>query len=241
MVANPHATQHPPSCIPIRLTGICGPCSARTGCAGRYVHAARRPACWRKPDDHCRGIMASYGSLPGGGAAFLDKLRLWRSPLATGGRWRLQTSGHTSANWPRNWSADIKRRGRWQVVSLAAEIDGIKAMALQPASRAEVLFGVGVRSLRRDVRHALEVPLQQKQAAGSRTSLTSTSASTGWHRATFASAGTITTNTNQPLMCREVITATRHGERNKVLVVYAKASLDGTTRPLARDRAPNRY
>ena len=36
------------------------------------------------------------------------------------------------------------------------EVDGIKAMALQAASRAEVLFGAGVQISEADVRAALE-------------------------------------------------------------------------------------
>ena len=39
----------------------------------------------------------------------------------------------------------------------ADEVNGVKAMALQPASRAEVLFGVGVQITEADVRAALEV------------------------------------------------------------------------------------
>jgi broad specificity polyphosphatase/5'/3'-nucleotidase SurE len=38
-----------------------------------------------------------------------------------------------------------------------AEVDGVKAMALQPASRAEVLFGAEVQITEADVRAALEV------------------------------------------------------------------------------------
>ena len=67
-----------------------------------------------------------------------------------------------------------------------------------------------------------------KQVVGSRTSLT-TSALNSLASATFVSAGTITHNTNQPLDVLVEVTATPGTvSGNKQLVVYAKASLDGT-------------
>ena len=67
-----------------------------------------------------------------------------------------------------------------------------------------------------------------KQVVGSRTSLT-TSALDSLASATFVSAGTITHNTNQPLDVLLEVTATPGTvSGNKQLVVYAKASLDGT-------------
>ena len=67
-----------------------------------------------------------------------------------------------------------------------------------------------------------------KQVVGSRTSLT-TSALDSLASATFVSAGTITHNTNQPLDVLVEVTATPGTvSGNKQLVVYAKASLDGT-------------
>lgn len=67
-----------------------------------------------------------------------------------------------------------------------------------------------------------------KQVVGSRTSLT-TSALNSLASATFVSAGTITHNTNQPLDVLLEVTATPGTvSGNKQLLVYAKASLDGT-------------
>ena len=67
-----------------------------------------------------------------------------------------------------------------------------------------------------------------KQVVGSRTSLT-TSALNSLASATFVSAGTITHNTNQPLDVLLEVTATPGTvSGNKQLVVYAKASLDGS-------------
>ena len=67
-----------------------------------------------------------------------------------------------------------------------------------------------------------------KQVVGSRTSLT-TSALDSLASATFVSAGTITHNTNQPLDVLLEVTATPGTvSGNKQLLVYAKASLDGS-------------
>jgi len=67
-----------------------------------------------------------------------------------------------------------------------------------------------------------------KQVVGSRTSLT-TSALDSLASATFVSAGTITHNTNQPLDVLVEVTATPGTvSGNKQLLVYAKASLDGS-------------
>ena len=67
-----------------------------------------------------------------------------------------------------------------------------------------------------------------KQVVGSRTLLT-TSALNSLASATFVSAGTITHNTNQPLDVLVEVTATPGTvSGNKQLVVYAKASLDGS-------------
>lgn len=67
-----------------------------------------------------------------------------------------------------------------------------------------------------------------KQVVGTRTSLT-TSALNSLASATFVSAGTITHNTNQPLDVLIEVTATPGTvSGNKQLLVYAKASLDGT-------------
>lgn len=67
-----------------------------------------------------------------------------------------------------------------------------------------------------------------KQVVGTRTALT-TSALNSLASATFVSAGTITHNTNQPLDVLLEVTATPGTvSGNKQLVVYAKASLDGS-------------
>ena len=67
-----------------------------------------------------------------------------------------------------------------------------------------------------------------KQVVGTRTALT-TSALDSLASATFVSAGTITHNTNQPLDVLVEVTATPGTvSGNKQLLVYAKASLDGT-------------
>lgn len=67
-----------------------------------------------------------------------------------------------------------------------------------------------------------------KQVVGTRTALT-TSALNSLASATFVSAGTITHNTNQPIDVMIEVTATPGTvSGNKQLLVYAKASLDGT-------------
>lgn len=67
-----------------------------------------------------------------------------------------------------------------------------------------------------------------KQVVGTRTALT-TSALNSLASATFVSAGTITHNTNQPLDVLLEVTATPGTvSGNKQLLVYAKASLDGS-------------
>lgn len=67
-----------------------------------------------------------------------------------------------------------------------------------------------------------------KQLVGTRTALTTT-ALNSLASATFVSAGTITHNTNQPLDVLIEVTATPGTvSGNKQLLVYAKASLDGS-------------
>lgn len=67
-----------------------------------------------------------------------------------------------------------------------------------------------------------------KQVVGTRTALTTT-ALNSLASATFVSAGTITHNTNQPIDVMVEVTATPGTvSGNKQLVVFAKASLDGT-------------
>lgn len=68
-----------------------------------------------------------------------------------------------------------------------------------------------------------------KQIVGSRTLLTN-SALDSLASATYVSAGTLTHNTNQPLDVMIEVTAVPPGTitSNKQLLVFAKASLDGT-------------
>ena len=67
-----------------------------------------------------------------------------------------------------------------------------------------------------------------KQVVGTRTALTTT-ALNSLASATFVNAGTITHNTNQPIDVLIEVTATPGTvSGNKQLVVFAKASLDGT-------------
>lgn len=67
-----------------------------------------------------------------------------------------------------------------------------------------------------------------KQVVGTRTSLT-TSALNSLASGTYVSAGTLTHNTNQPIDVLIEVTATPGTvSGNKQLLVYAKASLDGT-------------
>jgi len=67
-----------------------------------------------------------------------------------------------------------------------------------------------------------------KQVVGTRTALT-TSALNSLAAGTYVSAGTITHNTNQPIDVMVEVTATPGSVAgNKQLLVYAKASLDGS-------------
>lgn len=104
-----------------------------------------------------RGIMASYGLGPSAGAAFLDKLDALAANVPAI-KWALkflQTEAGIDIGEPATQLMLTSLIGVGGIT--AAEIDGIKAMALQPASRAEVLFGVGVQITEADVRAALEV------------------------------------------------------------------------------------
>ena len=103
-----------------------------------------------------RGIMASYGLGPAAGAAFLDKLEVLASSVPAI-KWAmkfLQTEAGIDVGEPATQIMLTSLIGIGGVTQ--AEVDGIKAMALQPASRAEVLFGVGVQITEADVRAALE-------------------------------------------------------------------------------------
>lgn len=103
-----------------------------------------------------RGIMASYGLGPSAGAAFLDKLDALAANVPAI-KWALkflQTEAGIDIGEPATQLMLTSLIGVGGIT--AAEVNGVKAMALQPASRAEVLFGVGVQITEADVRAALE-------------------------------------------------------------------------------------
>ena len=103
-----------------------------------------------------RGIMASYGLGPSAGAAFLDKLDALAANVPAI-KWALkflQTEAGIDIGEPATQLMLTSLIGVGGIT--ADEVNGVKAMALQPASRAEVLFGVGVQITEADVRAALE-------------------------------------------------------------------------------------
>ncbi len=103
-----------------------------------------------------RGIMASYGLGPTAGAAFLDKLEALAATVPAI-KWAmkfLQTEAGIDAGEPATQVMLTSLIGVGGITQ--AEVDGVKAMALQPSSRAEVLFGAGVQITEADVRAALE-------------------------------------------------------------------------------------
>lgn len=104
-----------------------------------------------------RGIMASYGLGPSAGAAFLDKMEALAANVPAI-KWALkflQTEAGIDIGEPATQLMLTSLIGVGGIT--ADEVNGVKAMALQPASRAEVLFGVGVQITEADVRAALEV------------------------------------------------------------------------------------
>ncbi len=103
-----------------------------------------------------RGIMASYGLGPTAGSAFLDKLEALAATVPAI-KWAmkfLQTEAGIDVGESATQVMLTSLIGVGGITQ--AEVDGVKAMALQPASRAEVLFGVGTRIGEADVRAALE-------------------------------------------------------------------------------------
>lgn len=103
-----------------------------------------------------RGIMASYGLGPVAGAAFLDKLEALASSVPAI-KWAmkfLQTEAGIDVGEPATQGMLTSLIGVGGIN--ANEVNGVNAMALQPASRAEVLFGAGVQITEADVRAALE-------------------------------------------------------------------------------------
>lgn len=103
-----------------------------------------------------RGIMASYGLGPSAGAAFLDKLEVLASSVPAI-KWAmkfLQAEAGIDVGEPATQAMLASLVGVGGVTQ--TEVDGVKAMANQPASRAEVLFGAGSQVTEADVRAALE-------------------------------------------------------------------------------------
>jgi len=103
-----------------------------------------------------RGVMASYGLGPTAGAAFLDKLESLSAgvPAIKWAMKFLQTEAGIDVGEPATQSMLTSLIGVGGIT--ANEVNGVKAMALQPASRAEVLFGAGTQITEADVRAALE-------------------------------------------------------------------------------------
>lgn len=104
-----------------------------------------------------RGIMASYGLGPSAGAAFLDKLEVLSAGVSAI-KWAmkfLQTEAGIDVGEPATQAMLASLVGVGGVTQ--TEVDGVKAMANQPASRAEVLFGAGSQVTEADVRAALEL------------------------------------------------------------------------------------
>lgn len=103
-----------------------------------------------------RGIMASYGLGPSAGAAFMDKLEVLSAGVPTI-KWAmkfLQEESGIDVGEPATQAMLASLVGVGGVTQ--TEVDGVKAMANQPASRAEVLFGAGSQITEADVRAALE-------------------------------------------------------------------------------------
>lgn len=103
-----------------------------------------------------RGIMASFGLGPTAGAAFLDKLDALAANVPAI-KWAikfLQAEAGLDVGEPATQLMLTSLIGVGGITQ--AEVDGVKAMALQPASRAEVLFGAGSQITEADVRAALE-------------------------------------------------------------------------------------
>ena len=104
-----------------------------------------------------RGIMASYGLGPAAGAAFLDKMESLSASVPAI-KWAmkfLQAESGIDVGEPATQAMLTSLVGVGGVTQ--TEVDGVKAMANQPASRAEVLFGAEAQITEADVRAALEV------------------------------------------------------------------------------------
>lgn len=104
-----------------------------------------------------RGIMASYGIGPTQGALFLDKLESLSANIPAL-KWAMKFLQQETGLDVGEPATQIMLTSLIGVGGITqAEVDGVKAMALQPASRAEVLFGSDVIVTEHDVIKAMEV------------------------------------------------------------------------------------
>lgn len=104
-----------------------------------------------------RGIMASYGIGPTQGALFLDKLESLSANIPAL-KWAMKFLQQETGIDVGEPATQIMLTSLIGVGGITqAEIDGVKAMAIQPASRAEVLFGSDVIVTEHDVIKAMEV------------------------------------------------------------------------------------
>lgn len=104
-----------------------------------------------------RGIMASYGIGPTQGALFLDKLESLSANIPAL-KWAMKFLQQETGLDVGEPATQIMLTSLIGVGGITqAEVDGVKAMAIQPASRAEVLFGSDVIVTEHDVIKAMEV------------------------------------------------------------------------------------
>ena len=104
-----------------------------------------------------RGIMASYGIGPTQGALFLDKLESLSANIPAL-KWAMKFLQQETGLDVGEPATQIMLTSLIGVGGITqAEVDGVKAMATQPASRAEVLFGSDVIVTEHDVIKAMEV------------------------------------------------------------------------------------
>ena len=104
-----------------------------------------------------RGIIASYGIGPSAGAVFLDKLETLsvNIPALKWAMKFLQQEAGIDIGEPATQSMLTSLIGVGGITQ--SEVDGVKAMALQPASRAEIVLGNNTIVTEHDVIEALKV------------------------------------------------------------------------------------
>ena len=101
-----------------------------------------------------RGVMSAAGLGPSAGARFMDKLEALAATVPEI-KWALkflQTEAGIDIGGADTQAILTSLIGAGGIT--AAEIDGIKAMAMQPASRVELLFGDGAAVTEADLRAA---------------------------------------------------------------------------------------